>query len=282
MKTAVIDVGGGIRGVFGAGVLDRCIELDINFDECIGVSAGSANIISYIARQRGRNYLFYHEYPFRKEYMSFSNVIKNGSYLGLDYIYSELSNAGCENPLDYDAVIKSKKNFYAVGTCADTGESEYFTKSDLIRNDYAVLKASCCIPIVCKPQNVGEKYYFDGGISDPVPIEFALNLGCDKIVLILTRPEDADVSFNMENVSSRLLKNKYPALCEKLLERGKKYNDGISLAKKLRDEGRLLIVAPNNTHGMNTLTKDKSAINDMYFDGYNSAQEIKRFLDCGG
>ena len=135
MKTAVIDVGGGIRGVFGAGVLDRCIEMNINFDECIGVSAGSANIISYIARQRGRNYLFYHEYTFRKEYMSFSNVIKNGSYLGLDYIYGELSNAGCENPLDYDAVIKSKKNFYAVCTSADTCEAEYFTKSDLIRND---------------------------------------------------------------------------------------------------------------------------------------------------
>lgn len=282
MKTAVIDVGGGIRGVFGAGVLDRCIELNINFDECIGVSAGSANIISYIACQRGRNYLFYHEYTFRKEYMSFSNVIKNGSYLGLDYIYGELSNAGCENPLDYDAAIKSKKNFYAVCTSADTGEAEYFTKSDLIRNDYSVLKASCCIPIVCKPQSVGGKYYFDGGISDPVPIDFALKLGCDKIVLILTRPEDAEISFNMENVSSRLLRNKYPALCEKLLERGKKYNDSIAFAKKLRDEGRLFIVAPNNTHGMNTLTKDKSAINDMYFDGYNSAQKIKRFLDGGG
>ncbi len=282
MKTAVIDVGGGIRGVFGAGVLDRCIELNIDFDECIGVSAGSANIISYIAGQRGRNYLFYHEYPFRKKYMSLSNVIKNGSYLSLDYIYGELSNEGCENPLNYDAVIKSKKNFYAVCTCADTGEAKYFTKSELTRNDYSVLKASCSIPIVCNPQSVDGKYYFDGGISDPVPIEFALNLGCDRIVLILTRPEDAEISFNMENISSKLLIKKYPELCKKLLERGKKYNDSIALAKNLQDKGRLFIAAPKNTHGMNTLTKDKSAINDMYFDGYNSADKIKSFLNGGG
>lgn len=278
MKTAVIDVGGGIRGVFGAGVLDRCIELSVDFDECIGVSAGSANVISYIAGQRGRNYLFYHEYPFRKEYMSLTNLMKNGSYLALDYIYSELSNAGCENPLDYDAVMRSKKGFTAVCTSADSGKAKYFRKDALLQNDYSILKASCCIPIVCKPQKVGDGLYFDGGISDPVPIEYAIELGCDKIVLILTRPVDAEISFNMESVSSRMMKKTYPALAYSLLERGEKYKNGIELAEKMQDESKLLIVAPKNTHGMNTLTKDKAAINDMYFDGIKSAEKIADFL----
>ena len=59
---AIIDVGGGLRGIYGAGVLDYCIDHHLDFDECIGVSAGSANMASYIARQKGRNYPFYLDY----------------------------------------------------------------------------------------------------------------------------------------------------------------------------------------------------------------------------
>ena len=70
MRTAVVDVGGGLRGVYATGVLDRCLEEGVRFDAGVGVSAGSANIASYLAGQKGRNYQFYAEYSSRKEYMS--------------------------------------------------------------------------------------------------------------------------------------------------------------------------------------------------------------------
>ena len=60
MKTAVVDVGGGMRGVYASGVLDRCLKENIQFDLCIGVSAGSANLASYLSGQMGRNLFFYH------------------------------------------------------------------------------------------------------------------------------------------------------------------------------------------------------------------------------
>lgn len=53
MKTGVIDVGGGLRGIYAAGVFDYCIDAGIRYDLGIGVSAGSANIASYLAGQRG-------------------------------------------------------------------------------------------------------------------------------------------------------------------------------------------------------------------------------------
>ena len=65
----IVDVGGGLRGIFGAGVLDYCMEEGIRFDYCIGVSAGSANVTSYAAHQPGRNYHYYIEYSFRKAYL---------------------------------------------------------------------------------------------------------------------------------------------------------------------------------------------------------------------
>ena len=82
MKTGIVDVGGGLRGVYAAGIFDYCLDENIQFDLCIGVSAGSANVSSYIAGQKKRNYMFYTEYPFRKEYMGLRNFIFRKSYLG--------------------------------------------------------------------------------------------------------------------------------------------------------------------------------------------------------
>ena len=100
----VIDVGGGLRGIYGAGVLDTCIDEGVTFDTCYGVSAGAANCVSYLAGQRGRNHKFYTEYALRKDYMSWEHFVKTGSYLNLDYIYGTLSNSGGEYPLDFERV----------------------------------------------------------------------------------------------------------------------------------------------------------------------------------
>ena len=58
----MIDVGGGFRAIFGCGVMDRMLEDGIDVDMCYGVSAGAANMTSFIARQHGRNHTFYTKY----------------------------------------------------------------------------------------------------------------------------------------------------------------------------------------------------------------------------
>ena len=75
MKTAVIDVGGGMRDVYGSGVFDFCLDNGIGFDYCIGISAGSANISSYLAGQKGaRSRRFYDVYSFRKAVHEFRKL----------------------------------------------------------------------------------------------------------------------------------------------------------------------------------------------------------------
>ncbi len=74
-EIGVVDIGGGLRGIYAAGVLDYCMDEGISFDLGIGISAGSANLVSYAAGQRGRNYQFYTEYAFCKQYMSLGNFI---------------------------------------------------------------------------------------------------------------------------------------------------------------------------------------------------------------
>lgn len=103
----IIDVGGGMRCVYSSGVYDCLLDKKIKADYCLGVSAGSANLITYLACQRGRTLEFYRTYAARKEYMGVKNLVKTGSYLNLDYIFSTLSNQDGENPLDFERAKSS-------------------------------------------------------------------------------------------------------------------------------------------------------------------------------
>jgi len=150
-RVGVVDCGGGTRGIFGAGVFDRCMELGIDFDHFVGVSAGSANGASYLAHQKGRNYRFYNDYAFRKEYMSLENYFDTGSFIGFDYIYSTLSNEDGEDPIDYDTMVANPCGFEIVATNAITGRPVYFNKSEIKRDNYDFLKASCCVPGIDMP-----------------------------------------------------------------------------------------------------------------------------------
>ncbi len=280
-KTCVIDVGGGQRGIFGAGVFDRCLDEGVAFGCCIGVSAGGANVMSFLGGQKGRNYAFYHEYAKRKEYMSLSNLVRKGSYIDLDYIYGTLSNEGGENPLDYDRIAAFDGRFYIVATDAAAGSPIYFEQKDIPRNDYRVLNASSCLPVMCRPVRLGGRDYYDGGVADPVPLDKALAEGAEKVVLILTRPPDFVMDGKFEHAAAKLLEKKYPACAAALRERPAKYNACVAKAKELEKEGRCLIVAPAAVRGTGTVEKDDAVLEALYREGYETGGRIKAFLSEG-
>ena len=281
MKTGVVDVGGGFRGIYAAGVFDYCLDTGIQFDYCIGVSAGSANVSSYLAGQKGRNFKFYCEYSFRREYMGFGNLISKGSYINLDYIYGTLSNTDGEYPLDLKALQNNPAELRVVATEAETGNVKYFNKSDMNQDDYAILKASSAIPVVCKPYTVGEVPYFDGALGDAVPVRKAFEEGCDKVVVILTRPENTPRSPEKDVRLARRLRKKYPRAAENLLLRAERYNEGVTLAQSYEKQGKAIIVAPDDISGVDTISRSKEALQRMYDKGYRDAGVIREFLNGG-
>lgn len=280
MKLGVVDVGGGLRGVYAAGVFDYCLDAEIKFDFCIGVSAGSANIVSYMAGQKKRNYAFYTDYPFRKEYMSVHNMVQKHSYLDLDYVYGTLSNSDGENPLDHPAILRNPAQLLIVASNALTGEVKYFDKSDLKPDDYSVLKASSAIPFICRPYEMGGVPYFDGALGDPVPVAKAFQCGCDQVVVILTKPRNVLRKPGKDPFFARRIRKKYPLAAQNLLLRAQRYNDGVALAKGYEAQGRVLIIAPDNTCGVDTLTKDREALERFYQKGYQDGQAIYDFIQA--
>ena len=278
MKIGVVDVGGGLRGSFGAGVLDYCMEQGIRFDFGIGVSAGAANISSYMANQRGRNFVFYTEYFQREQYMGVKNLIHTGSYIGLDYIYSSLSDHEGDYPLDWKTVRNDPRNMMIVATDANTGLPHYFHKYDMRQDSYDPIKASCCVPVINRPYKVNGIPYYDGGLSDPVPYEKAFEAGCDKVVVILTRPEDYRRIPKNDKIIADLLHPHYPNASQAMRNRSVIYNQQLDECEYLQIQGKVCIVAPDSIGKMKTLTKDKDSIEALYYKGYEAGKKILNFV----
>lgn len=277
--TGLIDVGGGLRGVYSAGICDALIDAGTTFDCYIGVSAGSANLSTLVAKQRDRLLKFYIEYTFRRRYMSLDNLLRRGSYLDLDYIYGDLSCEGGEYPIDFETFAQSTAGFIVVATDAESGKPHYFSNSDIQPHNLDAIKASCNIPVIAPPYEIDGHYYFDGGLSDPVPYKKAFFEGCDRLVVILTRPRDFRKTTPDYFDRLSILMRDWPNALADMYTMNDRYNEAVDELKAYEAAGSVYIAAPSNTFGMETLTKDKQAIQKLYDLGLHDAAGIVSFVN---
>ena len=126
-KTGLVVEGGGMKCAYSAGVLDKFLDDRIAFDYAIGVSAGSANVASYLAGQRGRNLRFYTEHIHEPGYFGFRSFRRTGDLFGLDYIYSDCTNSYGTDPLDFPAIMANPTEYELVATSAYTKLPRYFS-----------------------------------------------------------------------------------------------------------------------------------------------------------
>ena len=277
-KIGVVDVGGGYRGVYAAGVLDYCMHKGIRFDLGIGVRAGSSNLASYCAGQPLRNHKFYTEYGLRKECRNFISFHRNRSNSQLEYIYGTLTNSDGEYPLHYEAMMDNPMEFVTVITEANSGEALYIPKSDLRKDQYTPFMASSATPVVCRPVMIDGTPYYDGTLSDPIPIQLAFNLGCEKVVLILAQPVNTVRTEKWDNRFARHIAKEFPYAAKALQNRARKYKESIALGQQYITEGRLLIIVPDHRYGVHTLCQNADSMNRLYEKGYVDAAKITPFL----
>ncbi|MBO5421383.1 MAG: patatin family protein [Clostridia bacterium] len=269
-KIGLVVEGGGMRGIYGCGVLDAFLENSISFPYGIGVSAGSANLASFIAEQEGRNYRFYTSYAFDDRYMSFKNFVTTGSFFGMDYIYSELNEL--VDPINFEKLVNSKMEYYVVAVDAQTSKPVYFSKEDIKKHKGDIFKASSAVPAMCRPIEIDGKEYFDGGVSDSIPVRRALDDGCDKIVAILTRPRGYVKKPEMgKAIYSEILKD-YPAIIKAMNVRHYIYNKTLENLFKLEEQGKAFVFCPDKTENVSLITRNKEDLVTLYNEGRVSAE----------
>ncbi len=276
MKTGLVVEGGGMKCAYSAGVLDRFLDDGITFDECIGVSAGAGNVASYLAGQRGRNLRFYIEHPQDPQCMGWNQFFKNGSFFNLPFIYGEVSNSTGRDPFYYAYAKENPAEFLLTTTDAKTGDARYFSKDEMKMNDYRILMASCAIPALCPPMEIDGRMYYDGGVADPIPLQKALDDGCEKVVLVLENPRSFFRPPQSMKAGYHFLLRKYPKMVEMLDNRHLRYRETLKWVYEMEQAGKVFIFAPPENTGVSTNTKDVGLLTRLYEHGiadYNRLRE---------
>lgn len=172
MKIGIALGGGGSRGVAHLGVLKALEEMGITPDVISGASAGSI-VGSFIAAGMGP-----------EETME---LIKDDGFL--DYAKINLPVAGLftldrfeENlrkTLPANDFKELEIPLYVAVSNLNSGKVEYIDNGDLIK----AVKASCSIPVLFSPVEMGGSMYVDGGLLDNLPYRPLLDK-CDKVIAV--------------------------------------------------------------------------------------------------
>lgn len=265
--TGLVLEGGAFRGLFTAGVLDALLDIKAELKYIIGVSAGATNAYSYVSKQRGRNLEIMERFMDNKRYISYGNLIRCRSIMDLEFVFDEIPNKYC--PFDYKTFYEFEGKMLAGAFNIESGENEYFDK-DLLDKRNSILRASIAIPLAFPFEKINGKYYADGGLLEPIPINKSIADGNDRNIIVLTRNEGYRKKQSKANIlTSRLYKNKYPKLARILKDRHIKYNEQLDYCKKLEDSGNAIILRPTVDMNINRFERDKIKLKNIYQDGYD-------------
>ena len=278
-KTGLVLEGGGMRGIYTAGVLDVLMEEGLSFDGVIGVSAGAIHGCSFLSMQKGRSIRYYKKYSKDPRFMGVRSLIKTGDIVGAAFCYHELPDK--LDVYDHEAFLANQTDFYVSCTNLETGEAEYPKITDM-RRDIDYLRASATLPYVSKIVTIGDKKYLDGGCSDGIPVEAFRKMGYDRNLLILTRPADY-VRGPEHSLLARLFYRKYPQFVKALLRRHTEYNKTTERIKALEKEGSVFVIRPKAALNIGRLEKDPDALQRVYDIGQEDAKAmlpaLLRWLD---
>ena len=267
MKTGLVLEGGGMRGLFSAGVLDALLELkELSVNGIVGVSSGALFGVNYVSKQKERAVRYNKKYADDKRYMGLHSWITTGNAVNKDFAFYELP---CKlDVFDNEAFKKAETDFYVVMTNVESGKPEYVLIEDAFAQ-MEYLRATSALPFASKIIEINGKKYLDGGISDSIPIDFCESLGYDKIIAVLTRPEGTYKEDKL-GFLYKLVYRKYPNLVNSLLNMATDYEKVLAKIKDLENKGKIFVVRPPEVLKIGRLEKNRDKIQKVYDTGLNT------------
>ena len=267
MKIGLVLEGGGMRGLFSAGVLDALLELkELSVNGIVGVSSGALFGVNYVSKQKERAVRYNKKYADDKRYMGLHSWITTGNAVNKDFAFYELP---CKlDVFDNEAFKKAETDFYVVMTNVESGKPEYVLIEDAFAQ-MEYLRATSALPFASKIIEINGKKYLDGGISDSIPIDFCESLGYDKIIAVLTRPEGTYKEDKL-GFLYKLVYRKYPNLVNSLLNMATDYEKVLAKIKDLENKGKIFVVRPPEVLKIGRLEKNRDKIQKVYDTGLNT------------
>ena len=260
MKTGLVLEGGGVRGIYVAGVLDVFMEHDLTFDGVIGVSAGAIHGCSYLSNQKGRSLRYYENHCNDPRFMSFRSWLTTGDIVGVDFCYHEIPDN--LDLYDYASFSNSGIPFYATCSNIETGKAEHLLITDM-RTQVDYMRASASLPYFSRIVEINGKKYLDGGCTDSIPVDAFRSMGYQKNVVILTR----DIQYRKKPefaLLAKLVYRKYPKFIQALLDRHINYNKTVEYIIELEKAGEVFVIRPTEPLTIGRMEKDPKEVRKTY------------------
>ena len=271
MKRGLVLEGGGMRGLFTAGVLDVLMARGVAFDGAIGVSAGACFGCNYKSGQIGRVIRYNMRFARDARYCSWLSLVKTGDLFGADFCYRELPLV--LDVFDAAAFEANAMAFYAVVTDCETGRPLYRRLDKADASAFRWIQASASMPLVSRPVEIDGRFYLDGGLSDGIPLRHFESLGYGFNVVVTTRPHGFR-KFPKKTIG--LLKpflRRYPAIYEALKSRHVWYNETLEYIDTRVAAGKAVLIAPPEPLPIARVCHDPGTMRRVYEIGRKAGEE---------
>ena len=254
--------GGAMRGMFTCGVTDVFTENGLEFDLCVGSSAGAVFGCNIKSRQPGRAIRYNLRFCRDKRYGTLYSLLRTGDIYDAVLCYDLIPDV--YDPFDREAIKQNPLRFFICATDVETGRPVYRESRDGSKKEILWYRASASMPVVSRPVRVSGMKLLDGGISDPVPFRFAERMGCDKRVIILTQPKGFRKKKSPFSFLLRLMLMRYPKIAGAMEERYRVYNRQMETIEQLESEGRVLVIRPPYALGISRTEHDPAELERVY------------------
>ena len=274
--TGLVLEGGGMRGLYTAGVIDIMLDHGFEPDVVCGTSAGVTFGVNLLSKQRGRVLRYNKRFIGDRRYISFHSWLTTGNMINKDFAYGLLPRE--LDPFDDETFMASKADFYATITNMETGEAEY-VRLHSTWEQMDVIRASASLPIVSRPVEWNGHKYLDGGLVDNIPLDKCLELGCDKVIIVLTRPLGYVRKESLAAIT-RLCYPRYKNLHRAVEKRNENYNRRIKQVEELEREGKAFVLRPSEDITVSRLEKDPVRLEEVYNLGLHDASSLWEALQA--
>lgn len=279
-KTGLVLEGGGMRGLFTAGILDVLMENNVTFDGVVGVSAGATFGCNFISHQIGRTLRYNMSQRKNPKYMGIRSLIKTGDYVGGEYAYHVLPTK--LDVFDFEAFEKNPTEFHVVTTNVRTGEAIYHRIDKVDYTGMEWIRASASMPIISRPVAIGDYEMLDGGIADSIPLRYFESEGFKRNIVILTQPKGFKKKLTKLMPVFKATMRKYPAIIEGMSKRHLMYNRELDYISQQQMAGKCLVICPSDTLPIGRTSLNAKKMQHVYDMGRKAGEDnleaIRKFI----
>ena len=276
MKVGLVLEGGAMRGMYTAGVIDAFLDHNVHVDGIVGVSAGACFGCNLFSKQRGRVLRYNTRFMGDPRNVSLRSLITTGDIVNRQFAYYEIPTK--YDIFDEETFEASGGEYYVTVTNVETGKAEYMRMHNLLE-EMEKLRASASMPFCSRVVEIDGKKYLDGGIADSIPVRAAMDMGYDKLIVVLTQPAD----YVKKPMNARLIRacyRKYPNLVNTMVSRHATYNAQSEDVRRLEAEGKIFVLRPKAALDIDRLEKKPERLKAVYDIGLADANEQMAALEA--